>query len=84
MSGEETNPLCLFGVSSVSLFPVISTCVGVGMNLKKISAGSWNMYWKKREGSLGSLCTGLQLGCLDFYSYGSSLAYSRGCSEKED
>lgn len=57
ISEEETTPRCLSGPSSTSLFPVIFSCVGVGRNVKRCSAGSWDMYWKKGEGSLLSLCS---------------------------
>jgi len=84
ISEEETTPRCLSGPSSTSLFPVIFSCVGVGRNVRRCSAGSWDMYWKKGEESLLSLCSGLPTECSDIYSYGYSLAFSRWCSEKED
>ena len=82
--GSGAQGSWLSGPSSMSLFPVIFSCVGVGRNVRRCSAGSWDMYWKKGEESLLSLCSGLPTECSDIYSYGYSQAFSRWCSEKED
>ena len=82
MLEEETTPQCLFGPSLFCLSFIVS-CVGVGRILKKASAASSSIYWKKKEESLWNFYTGLPAGCLDFYSYGQSLKSRSGVAKEE-
>ena len=84
MSEEEKIPRCQFGPSFVSSFPVIFSCVGVGRNVRKFSAGSLVGFLRRMEESFWSSFIGLQTECWEHCCYGHSLAVSSSCREKED
>ena len=84
MSEEAKISICLFGPYFVSTFPFIFSCVGVGRNVKKSPAGSWDMHWKEREESLWSLFSGQPMEFWHFCLYWRSPTSSRSCDQKEE
>ena len=82
--GGGKIPMCLFGPSSLSSFLAIFSCVGVRRNVKKSSAGSWDMHWKEREESLWSFFPGQPMELWHFCLYWCYPTSSRLCDEKED